>query len=277
MYPPMNNNLGKSTQKNDDSEDKQEMSLNKLLLRYILVLSIHLFFIFIFGYLISPLSKVDTISVEGNQDVYVQEIIDKSGIVKGDSLLETKYSFTEVEKIILDQLPQISSAKLEIDEMNKIVIQVDEYKTVAYIAEEGSYLRVLENGRVLDNLYTTSIGNQLVLSKFQEGEALNLIIEELKEIESPILNLVSEIELTKTEKNPFLIQVYMNNGNRILSNIPDFSEKIPYYPKMVQAVEGKKGVFDMEAGIYFTPFIDGESEESGIDESAGQAIDEFNR
>lgn len=259
--------------KNED--DEQGMALNQLLLRYILIIIIHLFFVLFWGYLISPLSKVDTISVEGNQDVYVQDIIDESGIVTGDSLFKTKQSFAEIEKNIFAQLPQISSAKLSIDEMNKIIIQVDEFKTVAYIAEEESYLRVLENGRVLDNLYTISIGNQLVLSKFKEGEALNLMIEELKKVEAPILNLISEIELTKTDNNPLFIQVYMNNGSRILSNIPEFSEKIHYYPKMVQAVEGQRGVFDMEAGVYFTPFIDGESEESGIDEAAGQEINEF--
>lgn len=259
------------------TKDMQEMPLNKLLLRYIFIIVIHLFLILVFGYFISPLSKVGTISVEGNQDVYVQEIIDESRVIIGESVLKTRQKFPEIEKKILNQLPQISSAKLIINEMNNIVIQVDEFKTVAYIVEEESYLRVLENGRVLDNLYTISIGNQLVLSKFKEGEALNSMIEELKKVEGPILNLISEIELSATNKNPLFIQVYMNNGNRILSNIPDFSEKMPYYPKMVQAVEGKKGVFDMEAGIYFTPFIDGETEESGIDESAGQEIDDFER
>lgn len=271
----MKNNPSEQGNEKDVSEEEQLMPLNKLILRYIFIVAIHLFFILVFGYLISPLSKVDTISVEGNQDVYVQEIIDGSGLARGESVLKAKQKFAEIEKNILAELPQISSAELVINEMNKVVIQVNEFKTVAYIAEEGSYLRVLENGHVLDNLYTISIGNQLVLSKFKEGEALNLMIEELKKVEDPILNLISEIELTKTETNPLFVQIYMNNGNRILSNIPEFSEKILYYPKMVQAVEGKKGVFDMEAGIYFTPFIDGESEDSGINMSAGQELDDF--
>ncbi len=271
----VNNNHEKLESKEDVSEDEQEMQFNKLLLRYIFIVVIHLFIVLILGYLISPLSKVDIISVQGNKDVYVQDIIDESGIVTGESLIKTKQYFSESEKNILAQLPQVSGVNLRIEEMNKIIIEVEEFKTVAYIAEDESYLRVLENGRVLDNLYTISIGNQLVLSKFKEGEALNLMIEELKKVEEPILNLISEIELTKTEKNPLSIQVYMNNGNRLLLNVPEFSQKTPYYPKMVQAVEGKKGVFDMEAGIYFTPFVDGESEESGVDDSAGQEIDDF--
>lgn len=271
----MQNESNKLAEEKDVLKDQEATPLNKLILRYIFIVAIQLVFILFFGYLISPFSKVDTVLVEGNQDVYVQEIIDESGITIGESVLKIKPEFAEIEENIRAELPQVSSAKLTIEEMNKIVIHVDEFKTVAYIAEEGSYLRVLENGRVLDNLYTISIGNQLVLSKFKEGDALNLMIEELKKVENPILNLISEIELSKTENNPLFIEIYMNNGNRILSNIPDFSKKIPYYPKMVQAVEGRKGIFDMEAGIYFTPFIDGETEESGINVSAGQELEDI--
>lgn len=257
------------------NEINESMPLNKLLQRYVFIVFIQLIFILFSGYLLSPFSKVDTISVEGNQDVYVQEIIEESGLHPGDSVLKSKVKFEEIEKNITKQLPQVSNSTITMDGLNKIVIKVKEFSTVAYIAEDESYLRVLENGTVLDNLYMISIGNQLVLSKFEEGEALNLMIKELKKVDEPILNLISEIELTQTETNPYYIEVYMNNGNRILSNIPDFSEKLPYYPQMVQAVEGKKGVFDMEAGIYFIPFVDGESEESGIDEEAGQEIEGF--
>lgn len=254
---------------------KQSMTLSELLQRYLVILVFNGIFILIFAYFISPLSKINTILVEGNENVYIQEIIDESGLKTGDSVYKSRRKFDEIENKIVDELPQVSKAELGIDGLNDIFIEVDEFKTVAYIAKDEAYLRVLENGRVLDDHYTVSIGNQLVLSKFEEGEALNKMIEELKNVDQSILNLISEIEWVKTEKNPLFIEVYMNNGNRILSKIPEFSEKLSYYPQMVQAVEGRKGIFDMEAGIYFTPFADGEDEKSGLDEDAGQEIDEL--
>lgn len=258
-----------------DSKHHDSMPFNKLLQRYVLIVVINLSFILFFGYLISPLSKVGTISVEGNQDVYVQEIIENSGINLGDSVLKSKLKFEEAEKKIVDQLPQVANSSISVNGINNIIIEIQEFNTVAYISADESYLRVLENGTVLDNLYTISIGNQLILSKFKEGKALDLMIQELKKVDEPILNLISEIELTKTDTNPYYIEVYMNNGNRLLSNIPEFSEKVLYYPQMVQAVEGKKGVFDMEAGIYFIPFMDGQNEESGMNEEASQEIEGF--
>ncbi len=251
------------------------MELSKLMQRYIPILSVHLLFILFFAYLVSPLSKVDTISVEGNQDVYDQKIIDVAGVNRGDSLYKSQKKFTDIDQKILKELPQISQSKSIMKDWNNMVIQIEEFNTVAYIAKDESYLRVLENGQILDDLYTISLGNQLILSKFQEGEALNLMIEELRKLNEPIVNLISEIELVESRNNPLFIRVYMNNGNRVLAKIPDFSEKILYYPQMVQAVEGKKGVFDMEAGVYFIPFIDGESEESGINEEERQSIEGF--
>lgn len=256
-------------------KEKPEMSWPQLIQHYLAVFIFHLIFIVIFAYLISPWSKVDTITVEGNQDVYDQLIIDESSVKIGDPIYKSKQKFEQNEKEIVDQLTQISKSKFKIEEMNKVVIQVEEFNTVAYIAKDGAYLRVLENGSVLDELYSISLGNQLILSKFEEGEVLNAMIEELKEIKRPILNLISEVELIETRENPLFIRVYMNNGNRVLAKIPDFSRKIPYYPQMVQAVEGEKGVFDMEAGIYFIPFKDSKNPDSGVNEGEEQSLEDL--
>ena len=102
------------------------------------------------------------------------------------------------------------------------------------------------------------------------------MIERAKQSWSTNIKFNFKIELVTDRENPLFIRVYMNNGNRVLSLIPTFSEKIPYYPQMVKAVNGKKGVFDMEAGVYFTPFVDEQTEESGLNEDEREALEEFN-
>ena len=256
--------------------EKNSMAFYKVMQRYIPIVIINLLIIIIMSYLISPLSKVDTISVKGNEAVYDQQIIEESGIRSKDSILELMRKKDTISKKIVQNLPQVAESSVDISGLNEVVIQVKEFNTVAYIAQKNSYLRVLENGIVLDEEYNVSIGNQPVLSKFEEGEALDQMIEELSKVDTPILNLISEIELVTDRENSLFIRVYMNNGNRVLSLIPTFSEKIPYYPQMVKAVNGKKGVFDMEAGVYFTPFVDEETEESGLNEDEREALEEFN-
>jgi cell division protein FtsQ len=260
------------------NNDQPTMEFHKVLQRYIPIVGINLLIILILGYFISPLSKVASVSVEGNNAVYVQQIIDESGVRGGDSVIGTIQEREQIENNVTSQLEQVANTSIEVTGINDIMIQVEEFDTVSYIAQDGSYLRVLENGTVLDDVYDVSIGNQPVLSNFQEGEALNLMIEEISQLDAPILNLISEIELVESRSNPLFIRVFMNNGNRVLSSIPSFSEKIPFYPQMVQAVGGRQGVFDMEAGVYFIPFASGEEEinaETEVDESERQALEEF--
>lgn len=271
----MKGDVSMRSQSENQLNENEKMTWRQLTPAFLVIALFHLIFIAIVAYFISPWSKVDTITVEGNHDVYDQLIINQSTIKTGDSIHKTKQNFQANEKKIIDHFVQISDAKLEIREINKIIIQVEEFDTVAYISKDEGYQRVLENGRVLDELYSISLGNQLILSKFEEGEALDFMIDELQGIEKSILNLISEIELAENRTNPLYIRAYMNNGNRVLAKIPEFAEKIHYYPQMVQAVEGAKGVFDMEAGIYFTPFKNSEEPDLGISEGEGHSLEDI--
>lgn len=269
-----------------DGEQKQTsknksnftMPKSKVWLRYIPIVVINLIIILILGYFISPWSKVGTVSVEGNNAVYVQEIIDESGVQGGDSLIDTLQNREDIANRVTEQLDQVEKTSVDVSDVNNVTIQVEEFNTVSYIDDDGSYLRVLENGTVLEEPYDVPIGNQPVLSNFEEGEALNLMSEEISQLEAPILNLISEIELVESRSNPLFIRVFMNNGNRVLSSIPSFAEKISFYPQMVQAVDGQQGVFDMEVGVYFIPFASSEEEideDTEVDESDRQPLEEF--
>ena len=266
-----------SDKESHNPSEKPRMPMHKVLQRYIPIVAINVVVILILAFFISPWSKVGVVSVEGNEMVYVQEILNESGIHSGDPLIETLQDSDLIADQITNELPQISDTTVERVGINDLKIQVEEYGTVAYIAQEGSYLRVLENGTVLDDAFNISIGNQPVLSNFEEGEPLNLMIEELSHLDLPILNLISEIELVENRSNPLFIRVFMNNGNRVLSSIQTFSEKIIYYPQMVQAVDGEKGVFDMEVGVYFTPFLQQQDidMDTEVDETARQELEDF--
>ncbi|HZK22976.1 MAG TPA: cell division protein FtsQ/DivIB [Atopostipes sp.] len=272
-------NQDSNTKNNLNRKNQPPMVTHKILQRYIPIVVINLLVILVLGYFISPWSKVGTITVEGNEFVYVQTVIDESGIRTGDSMIEIQQNLDTISEQITQEIPQISDSHVQVLDINHVLLQIEEYSTVAYIARDESYLRVLENGTVLDDAYDVSIGNQPVLSNFEEGEALNLVIEQMSQLDPAILHLISEIELVENRANPLFIQAYMNNGNRVLSSIPSFSEKIAYYPQMVQAVKGLKGVFDMEVGVYFIPFVTQENvdENTEVDEMERQELEGFNR
>lgn len=76
-------NQDSNTKNNLNRKNQPPMATHKILQRYIPIVVINLLVILVLGYFISPWSKVGTITVEGNEFVYVQTVIDESGIRTG--------------------------------------------------------------------------------------------------------------------------------------------------------------------------------------------------
>lgn len=212
-------------------------------------------------YFISPYRLIDTITVSGSEEVYDQVVLDSSGVESGDSVIENYLNRGKIEEKIVAENPQVSQAELSIAGIQDIVILIEEYQTVAYLSNENSYDKILENGEILEESVPRINDNQPILSEFEEGKALNALIDEYDNLEDDVQGKISEIDYLENERNEMLVRVFMNDGNEVLISIPSFSERLNYYDQMKEAVNDTKGIFDLEAGAYFIPFTSEEETE----------------
>ncbi|MGB7366163.1 cell division protein FtsQ/DivIB [Carnobacterium jeotgali] len=226
----------------------------KLITRLIALILLFSFAILVVVYFISPLSKVDMLSVSGTKEVADQEIIDVSQIKSGDNLWKVFFERKEISKNLLSELPQVKSMKISFDGLNDYIIKIEEYQTVAYLAEENKYYNILENGKIVNESRKVSIGNPPIFKSFEENKALKAMIEQYKLLNENIQNSISEVEYTPSEIDDYLIKLYMNDGNEVVASIPSFAEKMIYYPDMVKKIGVQKGTFNIEVGAYFSPF-----------------------
>lgn len=226
----------------------------KLTIRLIMLILLFSFAILIVVYFISPLSKVDIVSVNGSKEVADQEIIDISQIKSGDNFWGTFFERKERSKKIFSELPQVKSAKINFGGLNDYTIKIEEYETVAYLAEDNKYYNILENGKIVNESRKVSIGNPPIFKNFEENKALSTIIVQYKLLNENIQNSISEIENTPSTIDDHLIKLYMNDGNEVIASIPSFAEKMVYYPDMVKKIGDQKGTFNIEVGAYFSPF-----------------------
>lgn len=226
----------------------------KLITRLITLILLFSFAILVVVYFISPLSKVDMLSVSGTKEVADQEIIDVSQIKSGDNLWKVFFERKEISKNLLSELPQVKSMKISFDGLNDYIIKIEEYQTVAYLAEENKYYNILENGKIVNESRKVSIGNPPIFKSFEENKALKAMIEQYKLLNENIQNSISEVEYTPSEIDDYLIKLYMNDGNEVVASIPSFAEKMIYYPDMVKKIGDQKGTFNIEVGAYFSPF-----------------------
>lgn len=216
--------------------------------------------IFVSLYTISSYSDVKDVSVEGTSEVYDQEVFNYSSIAIGDSVLSTYFGREEIETRIVEEIPQVSGAELNVTGLQSVTITISEYETVAFLQTDDHYQKILENGVILDETLPRITSSQPILLNFSQGEALERMLSTYEEVEDQVQSLISEIEHLEDDHNPMLVRAFMNDGNEVLASIPTFAERLNYYLQMRETVDGN-GVFDLEAGAYFIPY-DSEEYES---------------
>ncbi|MFC6465431.1 cell division protein FtsQ/DivIB [Marinilactibacillus sp. GCM10026970] len=244
-----------------DSPQTKKNKWNRLKAKWFGLVLFFSLTLFIGIYFLTPYSQVGAIVVEGTDEVLDQEIINESKIRSGDSLWQTYFNKSEIEKEIKATLPQVRSMELTIKDFHDVHFDISEYETVAYLYKENTYFKILDNEKVLREPYPNNVGNLPTFFNFVDENVLQQMLSEYNQLDQSIQSMISEVEWIESERNPLLVKAYMNNGNEVLASIPSFSERLKRYPQLVRAVKGENGLFDLEAGAYFLPFSSVEDQE----------------
>ena len=242
----------------------KQMRKRKANRRLIILLTIFFLLIFSIIYFQSPISKIQSIKVEGNSYLTEKEIIEASGIRLNENLWEVKKNEAATA---IENEKEVSSAKISRQLPNTIVITVDEYEYKAYVQEGKDYYPVLTNGSILKKKLRVIPDSGPLLVSFKEGKALQKVIEQLDNLSPEIMNSISEIHYQPSESAPYKITLYMNDGYEVTASGETLAKKMSHYPAIVsQLGDSDKGVIDLEVGSYFRAY-DSDIEEEGASES----------
>ncbi|UJF15124.1 FtsQ-type POTRA domain-containing protein [Jeotgalibaca sp. MA1X17-3] len=215
--------------------------------------------ILITGYLLSSYGHVNHVHVRGDTQIPEQLIIDASHITSQKTMLGVITSEESITKEIKEELPQIKKVEINWQGLNDISLSVSDFQTIAYIETEMGYQNVLETGIILKDIEKIPRGSKIILKNFEDDLYLDTIVTELNTVSEEIQNSISDINYTGNAENPYTILLFMNDGNQIKANLKDFSNKISYYPDILNQIGEQKGTIDMEVGVFFQPFDKGEN------------------
>lgn len=223
-------------------------------------------------YLLSPLNRIRNINVNGNEHIPQEYIIESARLNNNMPLWETWFDRGYHENHLIRSFEQIEDAQVSIESWNTLKVTVHEYDLLAQIeASEGQTFNILENKELFENKYSTISSVPFLINFDKDSEEFDSLLDELNDTNESVLSLMSEIELLDLERNPQLLRVNMNDGSQVLINILNFANRINYYPLLSDAVENESGLFDLEAGTFFTPYSDLEKdEETNASEEASQ-------
>lgn len=238
----------------EDRIPKLKQERRKKTNRRIMIL-LFLFFLLILSilYFRSPMSKVGSITVQGNRLITTEDIIAASGLTAETVILNIDKD--ELLAKIMD-IPEIKSAELSLTLPNHLHINVEEYDILGILKSDDEYQVLLENGHLTawNDRYQHELDVPILLG-FSDDDQLELLAKQLGELATEVRNSISEMIFTPKETDLLAVTLYMNDGFEVRATLRSFAERMNYYPDLISQIDpGEKGILDLEVGLFFKSY-----------------------
>lgn len=216
-----------------------------LILLFFIVLAVLLYFQ-------SPYSKINKITVNGARLVEEQYYLKSSTLATGKSMWGFKEE--EVEKLLLKD-KWVKEAHVKRNWPQGVAIEIKEWKKVAYLAGDGTYYPLLENGKRFDQAGDEIPIDAPVFIGISGEKTIKKLVKQLAQLDPEVLTLISQVNTNSNNSNPNAVKLYMNDGYEVRAVIQTLAEKLNHYPSLVAQISNlEKGVIDLEVGSYYRPF-----------------------
>ncbi|MDK9865135.1 MULTISPECIES: cell division protein FtsQ/DivIB [Staphylococcus] len=233
--------------------------------------------ILILIYMFTPLSKISSVEIKGNDNVSKSEI-NKAIDVKDNSRMYTYSTSKATDKLKDNKL--IKSAKITKQMPNKLTVEVTENQIVGMTKKKDNYVPILENGTELKNYDGNATDDGPILVGFEKEEK-EKIINELAKMPANVRGMIAEIKYDPQENLQNQIKLFTSDDIQILGNLNTIANKMKYYPQMSQSLERdesgelkKSGYIDLSVGASFIPYGGGNETKSASDKNVDEQTTE---
>lgn len=233
--------------------------------------------ILILIYMFTPLSKISSVEIKGNDNVS-KSAINKAIDVKDNSRMYTYSTSKATDKLKENKL--IKSAKITKQMPNKLMVEISENQIVGMTKKKDNYVPILENGTELKNYDGNATYDGPILEGFEKEEK-EKIINELAKMPANVRGMIAEIKYDPQENLQNQIKLFTSDDIQILGNLNTIANKMKYYPQMSQSLERdesgelkKSGYIDLSVGASFIPYSGGNETKSASDKNVDEQTTE---
>lgn len=206
------------------------------------ILFILIIFIIYFGmkYLFSI--KIKNIIIVNNNYYSDEEIIEKAGIENYPEFITLSRKKIKNKLSTLDLIEDVEIKK----EFGFILrITIKEKKILYHIRSNNEY-KVSDN----KNYSLDNVTGVPTLINYVPEEVEKKFVNKFKDIDSNIINMISEIEYNKTSYDSERFLLYMNDGNEVYITAKR-TNLLNKYVEIVTKLDNKKGILYLDSGNYF--------------------------
>ncbi|MDO4680378.1 MAG: FtsQ-type POTRA domain-containing protein [Aerococcus sp.] len=201
---------------------------------------------------LSPLTHVSAYQVVGNQNLSKETILADSGLHPQMTWFWAMTQGAEVNHRLQTAHLNVQNATLE-RKGRVVTIKVQEYPAVAKVFEKDTLYPVMENQTILPKDSGGNLSSLPLLESFNPTE-VKAVAEQLGTLSMDVVKQIKRITNIQTnEHSAGKIALEMRDGNILVSYVNVLGERLAYYPDVKKQLGDKKGLINMEAGIFYAP------------------------
>ncbi|MCT4783591.1 MULTISPECIES: cell division protein FtsQ/DivIB [Exiguobacterium] len=206
-------------------------------------------------YMQTSVSDVKAVNVSGLAwltESYVLEQID----------LDTTSKIVEVSPSRLEaairELPGVKDVEVDRSWYNIVTIKLEEEKMIAYSRTDDREVVVLADGSLhptgqIDD--PAKLKDGPLLRQFDKEADLEKVAGELEQVDDALRARMSEIVFQQQDGEPTRYEIYMNDGNTLLTPTFKLSQTVSKYGEIFENIpKGQRGTVVMDGGYYFVPY-----------------------
>ena len=223
------------TNKKVVKKKKVKIKYGRLFLFLVILFLVFYLFINIFKF------NITNIYIKGNKIYTDQQIID---LAKINNYPSTFKALSLVIEKNLESDIYIKKAVVKKRFLTKVYIEIEENKPLFY--NETKHKTVLSNQKETDDIFMVP-----TLVNYVPDSIYANLIKKMLIIDDEILKRISEIKYDPTDVDEERFLFTMNDGNYVYINLYKMS-KINSYIDIIEKVDNKKGILNLDAGDHFT-------------------------
>lgn len=198
-------------------------------------------------YIISPLSKVKSVTVVGNNSLDSSQVERATRIYPGRFIWGVVLGKKDLCRQARFRQPQIDHVSVQITGPQSVKLRVSENALIGTARLGQKTYAVLADGRMQET--ETANGKTVYRSFNHHRTELRQVAKQLGGLKPAIRNDISAVNYTPTKTAPQKITLYMSDGNTVLANAKTVGKKMAYYPAIAANMK-QSGVIDLQVGAY---------------------------
>ena len=199
-------------------------------------------------YIITPLSKLQTVKVVGNRELSTTAVEQATTVYPGRFVWEVYAHRHQLCQQARFNQPRIARASIKMTGLQRMTVTIRENPLLGMAKLGHQEYAVLADGQLQA---TNSLDSAKTDYRRFDGHrgALKAVARQIGRLKPAIRNGISAVVYQPTKQMPDRIVLYMRDGNTVLANRKTVGKKMAFYPGIAANMKNA-GVIDIQVGAY---------------------------